>query len=80
MTPPTRTGHTSNLAGVTPEPSAAAAGIAGRNGAAKPNARWSAYWHLLIARTKEMQREPEVIFWVFLFPLLHAFGLGIAVR
>jgi ABC-2 type transport system permease protein len=80
MTPPTRTGHTSNLAGVTPEPSAAAAGIAGRNGAAKPNARWSAYWHLLIARTKEMQREPEVIFWVFLFPLLLAFGLGIAFR
>ena len=27
-----------------------------------------------------MQREPEVIFWVFLFPLLLAFGLGIAFR
>jgi ABC-type multidrug transport system permease subunit len=27
-----------------------------------------------------MQREPEVVFWVFLFPLLLAFGLGIAFR
>jgi ABC-type multidrug transport system permease subunit len=48
--------------------------------AVKENGRWSAYWHLLAARTKEMQREPEVIFWVFLFPLLLAFGLGIAFR
>jgi ABC-type multidrug transport system permease subunit len=46
----------------------------------RENGRWSAYWHLLVARTKEMQREPEVIFWVFLFPLLLAFGLGIAFR
>ncbi|MGH7914607.1 MAG: ABC transporter permease [Candidatus Binataceae bacterium] len=29
-------------------------------------------------RMKELQREPEVIFWVFGFPLLIAFGLGIA--
>ncbi len=46
----------------------------------KPNGRWSGYTHLLVARLKEMQREPEVIFWVFLFPLLLAFGLGIAFR
>jgi len=44
------------------------------------NGRWSAYHHLLLARVKEMQREPEVIFWVFLFPLLLAVGLGIAFR
>jgi ABC-2 type transport system permease protein len=50
-----------------------------QNGA-KQNGRWSAYTHLLIARIKEMQREPEVIFWVFVFPLLLAFGLGIAFR
>jgi ABC-2 type transport system permease protein len=60
--------------------STAAEAIAGTNGVAIPNGRWSAYWHLLLARTKEMQREPEVIFWVFLFPLLLAFGLGIAFR
>ncbi len=49
-------------------------------GIAKQNGRWSAYTHLLLARIKEMQREPEVIFWVFVFPLLLAFGLGIAFR
>jgi ABC-type multidrug transport system permease subunit len=46
----------------------------------RQNGRWSAYQHLLLARIKEMQREPEVIFWVFLFPLLLAVGLGIAFR
>jgi ABC-2 type transport system permease protein len=60
--------------------SSIATGSAGKRAVAKQNGRWSAYKHLLIARTKEMQREPEVIFWVFLFPLLLAFGLGIAFR
>jgi ABC-type multidrug transport system permease subunit len=53
---------------------------AGKRTGAKQNGRWSGYTHLLLARIKEMQREPEVIFWVFLFPLLLAFGLGIAFR
>ena len=44
------------------------------------NGRWSGYWHLLMARLKEMQREPEIIFWVFGFPILLALGLGIAFR
>lgn len=44
------------------------------------NSRWSGYAHLLMARMKELQREPEVIFWVFVFPLLLALGLGIAFR
>jgi ABC-type multidrug transport system permease subunit len=57
-----------------------AAGGAEKRAVAKQNGRWSAYQHLLLARIKEMQREPEVIFWVFLFPLLLAFGLGIAFR
>jgi ABC-2 type transport system permease protein len=57
-----------------------AQGPAGMPAGARQNGRWSAYSHLLLARTKEMQREPEVIFWVFLFPLLLAFGLGIAFR
>jgi ABC-type multidrug transport system permease subunit len=34
----------------------------------------------LLARLKELQREPEVIFWVFMFPILLALGLGIAFR
>jgi len=44
------------------------------------NGRWSGYLQLLVARLKELQREPEVVFWVFLFPLLLALGLGIAFR
>src|SRR3981189_1484531 len=44
------------------------------------NGRWSGYSHLLVARLKELKREPEVIFWVFVFPLLLALGLGIAFR
>jgi len=44
------------------------------------NGRWAGYSHLLVARMKELQREPEVIFWVFVFPLLLALGLGIAFR
>src|SRR5712692_5686869 len=46
----------------------------------KRNGRWAGYTHLLMARMKELKREPEVIFWVFVFPLLLAFGLGIAFR
>ena len=42
--------------------------------------RWTAYRTLLMARLKEMFREPEVIFWIFLFPILLALGLGIAFR
>jgi len=42
--------------------------------------RWSGYVGLLDARMKELFREPEVIFWIFLFPILLAFGLGIAFR
>jgi ABC-2 type transport system permease protein len=36
--------------------------------------------NLLLARLKEFIREPEVIFWVFGFPVLLAVGLGIAFR
>src|SRR5882672_6533541 len=44
------------------------------------NGRWSGYLHILAARMKELKREPEVVFWVFVFPLLLALGLGIAFR
>ena len=45
-----------------------------------PNGRWSGFTHLLMARMKELKREPEVVFWVFVFPILLALGLGIAFR
>jgi len=47
---------------------------------ASRNGRWSGYSHLLMARMLELKREPEVVFWVFVFPLLLALGLGIAFR
>src|ERR1700680_309937 len=51
-----------------------------RNHQARRNGRWSGYTHLLMARLLELKREPEVVFWVFVFPLLLALGLGIAFR
>ena len=47
---------------------------------APENGRWAGYWHLVGARLKELRREPEVIFWLFVFPILLALGLGIAFR
>jgi ABC-2 type transport system permease protein len=44
------------------------------------NGRWTAFNHLLMARMRELKREPEVVFWVFGFPLLLALGLGLAFR
>ena len=44
------------------------------------NGRWAGFSHLLAARMRELKREPEVLFWVFAFPLLLALGLGIAFR
>ncbi len=40
----------------------------------------SAFFQLFYARLKEFRREPEVVFWVFGFPILLAVGLGIAFR
>jgi ABC-2 type transport system permease protein len=48
--------------------------------AAHRNGRWSGFRHLLGARMKEFAREPEVVFWVFVFPMLLALGLGLAFR
>jgi ABC-2 type transport system permease protein len=51
-------------------------------GGSKPrrNGRWAGFLHVLDVRMKELRREPEVIFWVFGFPILLALGLGIAFR
>jgi ABC-2 type transport system permease protein len=51
-----------------------------RESSERRNGRWSGYRHLLWARIIELKREPEVIFWIFVFPLLLAGGLGIAFR
>jgi ABC-type multidrug transport system permease subunit len=55
-------------------------GNAARKHPPRRNGRWAGYLHLLMARMLELKREPEVVFWVFVFPLLLASGLGIAFR
>jgi ABC-2 type transport system permease protein len=42
--------------------------------------RWEPFYRIMLARIKEPLREPEVLFWVFVFPLIMAVGLGIAFR
>jgi ABC-type multidrug transport system permease subunit len=42
--------------------------------------RRDAFVALCIARFREFYRESEVVFWNFVFPLILAFGLGIAFR
>ncbi len=50
------------------------------NASSRRNGRWSGYRHLLWVRIIELRREPEVVFWVFVFPVLLAAGLGLAFR
>lgn len=41
---------------------------------------WQPIAQLFLARLREFYREPEVVFWVYGFPVLLAVGLGIAFR
>src|SRR5260221_12118667 len=43
-------------------------------------ARLRAFGALSLARFREFYREPEVVFWSFIFPILLAVGLGLAFR
>src|SRR4051794_17062272 len=38
----------------------------------------SPLWHLTLARFREFYREPAALFWVYGFPLILAFALGLA--
>jgi ABC-type multidrug transport system permease subunit len=40
--------------------------------------RWHAFTQLMLARLREFYREPEALFWVYVFPLLLAVLLGVA--
>jgi ABC-2 type transport system permease protein len=49
-------------------------------GERKPTKPGGALWQLTLVRWREFIREPEAVFWTFIFPLLLAGGLGIAFR
>ena len=40
----------------------------------------SSLWQLTSTRFRLFLREPEALFWIFVFPILLAVGLGIAFR
>ena len=40
----------------------------------------SSLYQLTMVRFRLLLREPEAIFWIFIFPILLAVGLGIAFR
>jgi ABC-type multidrug transport system permease subunit len=42
--------------------------------------RYWPLWQLAVARVREFYREPQAIFWVYVFPLLLALALGVAFR
>ena len=46
----------------------------------RPSVRPSPLLQLTLVRFREFYREPEAVFWTFLFPILMATGLGIAFR
>jgi len=48
--------------------------------APRENGRWAGYWHLVVAGVRVLKREPEIVFWVFVFPIFMAAGLGMATR
>ena len=47
-----------------------------------PTRRWSdrAFIQLVLSRFREFYREPEAVFWAYIFPILMVIGLGIAFR
>src|SRR5688500_16227772 len=49
-----------------------------RSGTADGNT--SPLMQLTLSRFREFYREPEAVFWVFVFPILLAAGLGLAFR
>ena len=78
--PPTDAVETGPLTGAVPDPEASDPGTA------PPLPEGSRYrpvnplLALTLARIREFVREPEAVFWVFVFPVLLAVALGIAFR
>jgi ABC-type multidrug transport system permease subunit len=45
-----------------------------------PPQRYHPLWHLTLARMREFLREPEAVFWMYVFPLVLVAALGVAFR
>ena len=67
-------------AGASPAAPNETGGGEGDADAAPRRARLSPLLQLTLTRFREFYREPEAVFWVFVFPILLAAGLGIAFR
>ncbi len=63
-----------------PSPVRARMGVAAPSGPRGPRLARQALAQLTLVRFLEFVREPEALFWVFVFPLLLAAGLGLAFR
>ena len=50
------------------------------NGPTPQANRATALWQLILTRNREFLREPAAVFWVYVFPLLMTFTLGLAFR
>src|ERR1700674_5954425 len=56
------------------------AGVAEKKSPRAPSLADHPLVQLTLVRFREFMREPEALFWVFIFPILLAAGLGIAFR
>lgn len=66
--------------GSSPDPETSDAGAAPPLPGASRYRPVNPLWELTLARIREFVREPEAVFWVFVFPVLLAVALGIAFR
>lgn len=72
--------ETRPLTGASPDPEASGPGAAPLLPGVSRYRPVNPLWELTLARIREFVREPEAVFWVFVFPVLLAVALGIAFR
>src|SRR5579863_8597104 len=68
------------MASPNPEVALPSVGQAPSAAARRVNSPWAGYWHLVGSGLKLLRREPQAIFWVFVFLIFMAIGLGLATR
>ena len=78
--PPTDAVETGPLTGAAQDPEASVPGVAPPLPGGSRYRPVNPLLELTLARIREFVREPEAVFWVFVFPVLLAVALGIAFR